>query len=270
MSKKLSLLLATLLCLVCIFCACTNNSTLNKGRKINSVNHRGYEDAPENTLSAFRMSAEMGFSMVECDISFTKDGVPVLLHDKSVERTSDGEGEIRELTFEEVRLLDFGSWKDEKYAGEKIPTVREFLQLCSELNLHPYLEVKDGATESEIKLLAELVLEADIDVTWISFEKEILQQLAEIFPKGRFGYLVHFVTDLAIERALEISTEENYVFIDCLYVTLTDSQIQCCQANSLPVEVWTINNKRKLANVNPYISGITSDSLNAEEVFAGL
>lgn len=270
MKKKLSILLVVLLCLTCVLCACSGNRTLNKGRKINSVNHRGYADAPENTLSAFRLSAQMGFSAVECDVSFTKDGMPVLLHDASVDRTSNGRGKIRELTFEEARHLDFGSWKDEQYAGEHIPTFEEFLELCIELELYPYVEVKGGATESEVALLAETVQNADIAVTWISFDFDILRQLTEIFPEGRFGYLVHFVTDLALDRILEISTESNCVFADCFYLTLTTSQIECCQANSVPVEVWTLNNERKIADIHPYVSGITSDRLNAEKIFARL
>ena len=77
-----------------------------------SINHRGYSaEAPENTLAAFRMSKEMGFDAVECDVRFTKDGVPVLLHDEKVDRTSNGKGKIGDLTLEQVRKLDFGSWK---------------------------------------------------------------------------------------------------------------------------------------------------------------
>ena len=270
MKKKFVAFLALIVCVACVLCACSTNSAANRGRKINSVNHRGYEDAPENTLSAFRLSAEKGFSMVECDVSFTKDGVPVLLHDKSVNRTSNGKGNIRDLTFDQVRQLDFGSWKGEQYAGEKIPTFNEFLQLCSELSLHPYVEVKGGAAESEVELLAELVQELGIAVTWISFEYDILQQLAQIFPQGRFGYLVHFVTDFVIEKILGISTGENYVFADCYYLTLTNSQIAFCQEKSVPVEVWTLNSEKRIAEIHPYVSGITSDSLNAEKIFAEL
>lgn len=270
MKKKLSVLLALLLCVTCVFCACSSNIAANRGRKINSINHRGYPDAPENTLSAYCLSAEKGFSMVECDINFTKDDVPVLLHDESVNRTSNGKGNIRELYFEEVRELDFGSWKGSQYAGEKIPTFSEFLQLCQELSLSPYVEIKTGATESQVALLADIAQETEVAITWISFDFGVLQQLTEIFPEGRFGFLVHFVTDLAIERALILSTSVNYVFLDCLYVTLTDSQIENCRELSIPIEVWTLNNQRKIADINPYVSGVTSDTCNAENIFAEL
>ena len=267
MRKKTFAFLALLLCVLCIFCASCSGTNVNKGRKINSVNHRGYTDAPENTLSAFRLSCEMGFSMVECDVSFTKDGVPVLLHDTTVNRTSDGEGKIRDLTFEEARKLDFGSWKEERYAGERIPSFSEFLQLCQELSLYPYVEVKSGASAAEVNLLAELAQDVGIDLTWISFDYEILQQLTQIFPTGRFGYVVHFVTDYTLEKILQISAIDNYVFVDCYYLMLTRSQIERCQDLSIPVEVWTLNSERLIANVHPYVSGVTSDYLNAQNIF---
>lgn len=109
---------------------------------IRAVNHRGYcTEAPENTLSAFRLSKKMGFRYVECDVSFTSDTVPVLLHDSTVDRTSNGSGNISAMTLEQVKALDFGSWKSAEYAGEKIPTFEEFMLLCKQIGLHPYIEI---------------------------------------------------------------------------------------------------------------------------------
>ena len=83
-------------------------------------------------MAAFRLAAEMGFKAVECDIQFTKDGVPVVIHDSSVTRTSNvaivetelfgaKKRKLSELTFDEVRQLDFGSWKSEAYVRRENP-----------------------------------------------------------------------------------------------------------------------------------------------------
>ena len=91
-----------------------------------SIAHRGYSSvSPENTLVSYKNAKRHGFNFVECDISFTKDHKPVLLHDGSVDRTSNGKGVIEDLTLDEVKYLDFGSWKDAKYKGEKIPTFED-------------------------------------------------------------------------------------------------------------------------------------------------
>ena len=82
-------------------------------------------------MSAFQKAYEYGYKYVETDVTFTADGVPVLLHDDSIDRTSNGSGKIASLTYEYVRTLDFGSWKSKEYAGEKIPSFDEFMAFCS-------------------------------------------------------------------------------------------------------------------------------------------
>ena len=125
---------------------------------IKSIAHRGYSaDAPENTLPSFKLAKEKGFSYVEVDISWTSDNVPVCLHDETIDRTSNGVGKITDLSLEQVKMLDFGSWKDVKYTGTTIPTLKEFLIYCKKLNLHPYIEVKGTLTEQQAKIITDLV-----------------------------------------------------------------------------------------------------------------
>ena len=269
--KKIRIVLTCLLvvCTVLTLFACQPNVDGNRNRTINSVNHRGYGDAPENTLAAFRMSKEMGFDMVECDVCFTKDDKAVLLHDGSVNRTSNGKGNIGDLTFDEVRALDFGSWKDASYAGEKIPTFEEFVDLCVELELHPYIEVKSGASFQQTKTLAETVANAEIDVTWISTNKEILSWLAELRSKDRFGLVTGIVDDVDLQFLLDLSKSVD-VFVDTNYVLLTRNQINKCKKYKIPLEVWTVNSQTVIESLNEYISGVTSDFVNAQSVFNNL
>jgi len=99
---------------------------------IKTVGHRGANRfAPENTLVSIRKALELGFDYVELDVRETRDGVPVVLHDSSVDRTTDGTGDISELTFAEARQLDAGSWYNEAYTGERIPSLEEALQAIS-------------------------------------------------------------------------------------------------------------------------------------------
>ncbi len=102
--------------------------------------HRGaMETHPENTLAAFKEAVFLGAHMIEFDVRLTKDGHLVILHDETVDRTTNGMGKISELTLHEVKQLDAGSWKSEIFTGEKIPTLQEVLIVLPEniwLNIH--------------------------------------------------------------------------------------------------------------------------------------
>ncbi|MCH5151143.1 MAG: hypothetical protein J1F65_00595 [Clostridiales bacterium] len=260
-------LLAILLCLSLF--GCQTNIDANRRRNINSISHRGYSDAPENTLAAFRLSKEMGFDMVECDVRFTKDGKPVLLHDGTVNRTSDGKGKISELSFDEVRRMDFGSWKGQQYAGERIPTFEEFISLCVELELYPYVEIKDISLQ-QVQTLVDIVNKTELSVTWIGRDVNLLACVAQLRSgQDRVGLIAEIVTK-DILKFLSDLTEYVDVFVDCNYLTLTNTQLNLCKRYRIPLEVWTVNTKEIIENIDPYITGVTSDSIIAQEVFNSL
>ena len=269
--KKLKILLVGLLLLSTLFAlfACQASDDGNRGRIVNSINHRGFGDAPENTLVAFRMSKEMGFDTVECDVRFTKDNVAVLLHDKRVNRTSNGRGKICDLTLDEARELDFGSWKSDEYAGEQIPTFAEFVDLCVELELHPYVEVKGGATFEQAQSLVETVDDANLAVTWISRDKNVLTWLADMRSDDRFGLISTFVLKSQLQFLSELSKTVD-VFIDADYMFLANWQINNCKNYGVPLEVWTVNSQSRIERLDSYITGVTSDYLNAQAIFNNL
>ncbi|MBQ8849493.1 MAG: hypothetical protein IJ011_04055 [Clostridia bacterium] len=233
-------------------------------KNINVINHRGYADAPENTLSAYRLSKEKGFEYVECDVAFTSDGVAVLLHDSTVDRTSDGTGNIGELTFEEVRAMDFGSWKSSEYSGEQIPTFEEFVILCRNLGLHPYIEIKSSAiyTEEQIQTIVDIVERCGMKgkVSYISFELKYLEYVKNYDPSARLGYVVDGVNAARAQLAASLKTDENEVFLDGYY-TVTEKGIQACIEADVPLEVWTLSNESIMFELDLYISGVTLDRL---------
>lgn len=121
--------------------------------------HRGENRVhPENTLSAFRAAVDMGAHMIEFDVRLTKDKRPVIMHDKTVDRTTNGKGQVSDLTFEQIRKLDAGSWKSEKFKGEKVPTLEEVLDVMPEnvwLNVHLKGDKELG------KIVAKIIAEKD-------------------------------------------------------------------------------------------------------------
>lgn len=118
--------------------------------KIPVAAHRGNSKYyPENTICAFQSAIDLKVDMVEIDLHMTLDGVMILMHDHRVDRTSNGTGLIREKTLDEMNLLDVGSWKDEKFAGERVPTFEEFLELFKDQKDMLFnVELKDYPADS--------------------------------------------------------------------------------------------------------------------------
>lgn len=102
--------------------------------------HRGASVThPENTLPAFREAIRLGAHMIEFDVRMTKDSEPVIMHDATVDRTTNGSGKVCELMLAELKELDAGAWKDAKFEGTKVPTLTEALEIMPKniwLNIH--------------------------------------------------------------------------------------------------------------------------------------
>ncbi len=123
-----------------VFIACGKPTPEIKMPEKGICAHRGAMGThPENTVAAFKEAVRLGAQMIELDVRFTRDKKLVILHDATVDRTTEGTGAVSELDFDYVRSLDAGSFKDLKFAGEKIPTLDEALQVMPQniwLNLH--------------------------------------------------------------------------------------------------------------------------------------
>lgn len=117
--------------------------------------HRGDRaSAPENTIPAFEAAVRSGSDVLEADVQLTADGFPVLLHDDTVDRTTNGTGAVADLTLAELRILDAGSWYDARYAGVAVPTFGEFLDVLTDFpQVNALVELKGAWTPSEVETL---------------------------------------------------------------------------------------------------------------------
>ena len=249
-----------------------SSSVVYKNYAVKSVNHRGFGTAPENTLEAYTLSSHNGFSMVECDVNFTKDGYAVLLHDDTVDRTSNGSGNVGEMTLAELKSLDFGSYKSPLYKGVQIPTFEEFISLCVELGLHPYIEIKNTVTEAQAKSLVDTVAKYGMldNCTWISFSNASLAAVLKYDRTARVGYVTSGIDTNVISNALALKTGENEVFIDTYYSyvskdnTNCDANVELVRNAGLGLEVYTVDYMDIIAKkLHSYVSGVTSNYLIA-------
>lgn len=133
--------------------------------------HRGVNHAvPENTLSAFRRAVDVGADGVELDVHLTRDGVPVVIHDETVDATTDGTGRVTEMTLSEVKALDAGAYVDPAFAGTRVPTLEEVLaeighQLLVNIELKPAGGRNGGLAPAVVGVVRQMGLE---DRVWFS------------------------------------------------------------------------------------------------------
>lgn len=117
------------------------------------VAHRGDSArAPENTMPAYRKALRLGVWRLETDVRFTSNDVPVLMHDPTVGRTTNGRGQIAELTLTQVRSLDAGSWFSKQYAGVKVPTLYQLLDYGRTRGAYFMLELKTRPTPEQMQI----------------------------------------------------------------------------------------------------------------------
>ena len=118
---------------------------------IDIIAHRGASAyAPENTLAAFALAAEMKADWFELDCTLSEDGEIIVIHDDSVDRTTDGAGRVASLPLSELKGLDAGAWKAAEFAGERLPTLGEALDLARERQIGVYIEIKNSHDDSSV------------------------------------------------------------------------------------------------------------------------
>lgn len=234
---------------------------------LRGINHRGYNIiAPENTLPAFRLSRLQGFTHVETDVRFTSDGIPVLVHDESIERISNGTGKINQMTYSELSSYDYGSWKSPEFKGTTIPTLDEFLELCQQIGLEPYIELKAGTRDQVIDIVKKVKSRGlDGKVTYISFGKRQLEYVMEEDVSASVGFLCWDVTQDAVSFTLSLKNNDNFVFLNAY--DYSDRAIALCMENDLPLQLWTIDSKDIMLSLNPYISGVTSNCYHVGRLY---
>jgi glycerophosphoryl diester phosphodiesterase len=152
------------------------------------IAHRGEStNAPEQTVAAFRLAAELGADMIEADVQRTADGRLVLLHDATVDRTTNGYGPVTAFTFDELQVLDAGSWFSAAFADERIPALDELFDLAQHAELRLCLEVKGASAEEQSSLACAVAAEIAsrgrlvLDVL-ASFDHDALGEAARAVP----------------------------------------------------------------------------------------
>lgn len=151
------------------------------------IAHRGHKvGAPEQTLAAYSLATDLGAAMIEADLRFSRDGVPLMLHDPDVSRTTNGNGRIADLDWQELRRLDAGSWFDPRFTAERIPRLDDLFELAIARNVALCIEAKGKSAENHRTALfaaKEIARRGRLDIDVVaSFDHTALSAAVDAVP----------------------------------------------------------------------------------------
>jgi glycerophosphoryl diester phosphodiesterase len=214
------------------------------GGAIEVIAHRGYSArAPENTLAAIEAAIGAGADAVEFDLHVTRDGVPVLFHDATLERTTNGSGPIAEHTVDDIRSLDAGSWFGARFAGEPVPSFAEALATIGDRVGRIYPEVKGYGDASDLDVMVDLVLEHGMleQAVFISMDWGALERMRARLPAVRLGYIVEKASRAA--EGLARATGDTLALLDFKASLLLEDPRVARRARDAGVDlaVWTVD-----------------------------
>ena len=234
--------------------------------------HRGASGhAPENTLPAFQMAADMGADGVELDVQLTRDGVLAVCHDETIDRTSSGAGWLKDFTFDELRSLDFSNG-NAAYEGVKIPAMEEVFDLLAPTGLTINIELKTGIVFYEN--IEEKILELAARKNWedrviySSFNHYTVRRIKELNPAAK-------VRLLYADGPIDLPGYGHRLEADALHPAFYNLQypnyMEDCRRYGLDVNVWTVNSAADLMKCREYgvNAVITNYPAKARELYEG-
>ena len=204
-----------------------------------NIAHRGASGLfPENTLASFLAAAEAGANMCELDVQLTRDGTTAVIHDDTVDRTTNGKGLVSSFTLEEIQRLDAVSWRGSQFAGEQIPTLKHVVHaVAGRCGLN--IELKAPGVE---RVVAEIIRTEPGDFIVSCFEWKALDAIRSIVPDVRIGLLGEEHPAGLIRAATEMRAHAVHPRYDMATADF------CGEAHKagLKVYVWTVDDAARM------------------------
>ena len=223
---------------------------------IKVTGHRGAAGLePENTLRSIRKAIDLGVDRVEVDVRVTRDGHLVVIHDETVDRTTNGHGYVNELTLDEIRKLNAGK-------GEKVPTLEEVLEITKgKVELQIELKVPE-ATGSTLRLIEKENAEGEVIIT--SFIHDLLRRVHDFNPELRTGALFFNVEGDICRKALNVYSKAVHVY----YRNVDAELVRHAHEMGLEIEVWNPDEPKEMMRMIKL--GVDSIGTNRPDILLNL
>ena len=213
--------------------------------KIRALAHRGYPvKYPENTLVSYQAAYDLGYTHLELDVHLSKDGIPVLMHDVTIDRTTNGKGMIKDYTLEELRQFLVGG-------SETIPTFEEGLLLVKD-KMHVSVELKQqgnlytGLEEAVLAIIQKVGMMEQVYVN--SFDHFAVMNMRKLSNEIELGIIQPGATPAVIPFMKEIDAK--YLSIKVEF--LTDEYVELCNKSGIQIIVWPVDKEWQFNKVNRY------------------
>jgi glycerophosphoryl diester phosphodiesterase len=220
--------------------------------------------APENTMAAIRLGQSLGFRAAEFDVKLARDGVAFLLHDSTLDRTTSGSGPAGERTWDELAVLDAGSWHSEAFHGEPMARFDDVARALRERGTIANVEIKpvpgtERETGREIAIRSAALWDgAAVAPLLSSFSFEALAASREAAPQLPRGFIVAAPTEADFERLAQLEA----VSVHCARQHATPGLIARAHAAGVRVLVWTVNDPPEARRLLEWgADGIITDNL---------
>lgn len=230
------------------------------------LGHRGYSGKyPENTMTAFKKAYEVGADGIELDVQFTKDGEIVIIHDETIDRTTNGTGDVRSYTLKELQSFNAATINDTNCKEEYIPTLDEYLNWVKDTGMITNIELKtgryyyQGIEEGTLALVKKYGLEDKI--IFSSFNPLSVYKIKQLAPDIPCGLLTEFG---GIENAGALCKDFGFEYYHPCWKDITESNLASLKANGIDLNVWTVNDFDSFLKM--YEIGVNSIITNFPEV----
>ena len=209
------------------------------------IGHRGAKAyAPENTLESIKTAASLGVEWVELDVKLTRDNVPIIFHDEELERTTNGSGKVAETSYEDIQQLEAGSWFADSFAGIKIPTLEEALDVILRHNLGLNLEIKPCPGRE--KETAEIALD-HLSQMWDDTDRLLISSFQHVSLEAALDLAPDYARGLLIGgEEMPENWREVAEYLDASTINLGSKLVTRAVADEvmdleLPLLVYTVN-----------------------------
>ncbi|MGO1820040.1 MAG: glycerophosphodiester phosphodiesterase [Senegalia sp. (in: firmicutes)] len=223
--------------------------------------HRGAKGyRPENTMAAFKLAMEMGADGIETDIHLSKDGYLVLIHDEKVDRTTTKKGYIKDMTLDQIKLLDAGSKFSEEFAGEEIPTLEELIILTKDTDIILNIEIKNNKMnypkieEKLVELIKKYKIEERVIIS--SFNHNTIYKIKELDENLKTGILY----SRNIKRPIRFAKNIREDALHPKHKRVDFKLMIKAKLTGLEINTFTINNTKQMNKMFKYrVDGIITD-----------